>query len=153
MVKKSKTTGHDSVGYKKPPKDTQWKPGQSGNPSGKKKKEESFADKLKKLAAKEIIVNQNGSAVAMSQEDTMLQAVFTKAMKGDLASIKFVSAQLGVEPSDMSQHTHLVPTEADLNVLKTHADWVELIEQARVDIENAAASDTMEDGDDHDTDF
>lgn len=57
MVKGMKTTDDDSVGYKNPPKDTQWKPGQSGNPSGKKKKEVSIADKLKKLAAKEIVVN------------------------------------------------------------------------------------------------
>ena len=80
----------------------------------------------------------------------MLQAVFTKAMKGDLASIKFVTGQLGVEPSDMSQSTHLVPTEADLAALETHADWVRVVEQAKTDTENAAASDTMKDGGDHD---
>jgi hypothetical protein len=86
----------------------------------------------------------------------MLQAVFTKAMKGDLASIKFVTMQLGVAPSDMSQSTYLVPTEADLAVLNTHADWVGVVEQAKIDTESATASDTMEEGDDHDdpdTDF
>jgi hypothetical protein len=150
MTKKSKTTDHDSVGYKKPPKATQWQKGQSGNPSGKSNKPDSVAGKLKKLAAKEIIVNQNGSAVVMTQEDTMLQAVFTKAMKGDLASTKFVTEQIGLELSGLPMAAQLVPTEADLAVLQTHADWVAVLELAKTDVENVAASETLNEGDDHD---
>ena len=36
------------VGYGKPPKDKQWKPGQSGNPSGKPAGTNNLVERLKK---------------------------------------------------------------------------------------------------------
>ena len=79
MMKKTEG-GEYEVGYSKPPKHTQWQKGQSGNPSGKKKKEQSLFDELKKLSAKEIVVQQNGVSVTMTQGKAMLAATFHKAM-------------------------------------------------------------------------
>jgi len=89
MMKKTEG-GEYEVGYGKPPKHTQWQKGQSGNPSGKKKKEQSLFDELKKLSAKEIVVQQNGVSVMMTQGKAMLTAALNKAMNGDLGSIKFI---------------------------------------------------------------
>ncbi|MEL7398340.1 MAG: DUF5681 domain-containing protein [Pseudomonadota bacterium] len=82
MTKKQNGPGDYPIGYAKPPKHTQYKKGQSGNPSGKSKKAASTEAKLKKLLKGEIAVNKSGTHVTMTQEDVMLQALVNKAMKG-----------------------------------------------------------------------
>jgi hypothetical protein len=44
------------VGYKKPPRHTQFKPGQSGNPRGRPKQSATFADVLTKQLRKKVTV-------------------------------------------------------------------------------------------------
>lgn len=149
MAKKPKNMGGYEAGYGKPPKQTQWKKGQSGNPSGKKKKPESIKDKIKKIASEEIIVHKNGSPVAMSNLEAMLRKVFMEAQNGNPQFCKLIIQEFGLDPSDIPEIAQLVPCEADLAVLETHADWVALIQQAKSDVENAAASNSMNDGDDH----
>lgn len=150
MVKSSKKADAGKVGYKNPPKNTQWQKGQSGNPSGKPKKEKSFEARLKKLAAKEIIVQLDGAPVSMTQEEIMLHAVFQKANKGDLACIKFIAVYLGTQEQGVVAAPQLELTEADLAVLQTQADWLGLIEQANTDFESGNASDAEYEGDDDD---
>ncbi len=75
------------VGYGKPPKDGQFKKGQSGNPSGKKKPPK-FDDLLKMGLAKERWVTVGGKKVKMSTEAVIVEVLLQKAANGDLPSIK-----------------------------------------------------------------
>ncbi|WP_170482386.1 DUF5681 domain-containing protein [Ruegeria arenilitoris] len=136
------------VGYKKPPKHTQWSKGQSGNPTGKKKKEQSLLDQLKELSAKEIVVHQNGVAVTMTQGEAMLVAVFNKAMNGDLGSIKFISQILGISDADLSVPKAPELSENLLGVLKTHADWVGVVETAHSELAENSDHPENEENDD-----
>jgi len=128
------------VGYGKPPKHTQWQKGQSGNPSGKKKKEQSLFDELKKLSAKEIVVQQNGVSVMMTQGKAMLTAALNKAMNGDLGSIKFIYQNLEIAEAGLSETKVPALTEDLLSVLETHADWVGVVESARTELAETAGN-------------
>lgn len=131
----SDTDDDYSPGYKKPPKHTQWKKGQSGNPSGKKKKSETLHQTLKRLADQEVVVQKNGIQMSMTQGEAMLTAVFSKAMKGDIACAKFLHGELGVDlPSGHGQGTTMQITEADIACLQSHADWLGIIEAAHADL-------------------
>ena len=125
---------YEEVGYGNPPKHTQWKKGQSGNPSGKKKKEESLFQIMKRLAGQEVVVHKSGVQMSMTQGEAMLTSVFAKAMKGDLACAKFLHSELGME-MNTQKGTALATsvTEADIACLKSHADWVGIIESAQAD--------------------
>ncbi len=138
----NETENHDPyhVGYGKPPKHTQFKKGQSGNPSGKSTKEESVKAKIKKIAGDEIIVHVNGSPVVMTNLEAMLHKAFMEAKNGNPQFFKFLVQELGVDPVDISQPSNLVLTEADLAVLKTQADWMGLIESTKAAIENTDGS-------------
>ena len=149
---KKKTKGEEyEVGYSKPPKHTQWQKGQSGNPSGKKKKEQSLFDELKKLSAKEIVVQQNGVSVTMTQGIAMLAAIFHKAMKGDLGSTKFIFQKLGIAEAGFSETKVPALTENLLSVLETHADWMNVVESGRTEL--AETSGNQEEEGDEDAAF
>jgi hypothetical protein len=53
-------TGEYEVGYRKPPKDTQFKPGQSGNPDGHKKHSKSVKTLLMEALNEHILVIEAG---------------------------------------------------------------------------------------------
>ena len=129
---KSVTAG--GSGYKNPPQHSQWKKGQSGNPSGKPKKAASIEAKLKKLAAKEIVVYENGTAVSMSQDEAMLVAVFMKAMKGDMTAVKFITETLSHDGDQAHKPLSLSITPDDLKVLENRLLWVETLQEARAQV-------------------
>jgi hypothetical protein len=81
----------DKVGYANPPKHTRWKKGQSGNPTGKRRREEVFQEKVRRIAREEILVRQNGSQTAMSQTDAMLRSIFGMAMKEDVPAFRAIA--------------------------------------------------------------
>jgi len=155
MAKSTKPTGSQGPGYKNPPKNTQWKKGQSGNPSGKPKKAASIEAKLKRLASKEIVVIENGTQVSMTQDEAMLVAVLMKAMKGDMTAVKFVTENLSSDEGQVAQAPALKVTPDDIKVLKHRADWVGIMEQAEAELaaESENTNQTEEDQDDDDDAF
>ena len=81
------------VGYGNPPKDHQFRPGQSGNPRGRPKAIGSFELNLDDVLDGEVVVQtQKGPKKLTSREVEFRQQV-DKALKGNLRSIKFVLDQ------------------------------------------------------------
>lgn len=137
------------VGFRKPPKHTQFKKGQSGNPSGKRKRDETVREMLRRLAGEEVVVQQYGAPVTMTRDEAMLTSVLMKAMKGDLGAARFVVDHLGHELEGLSP-PELDITKADLGVLETVADWRELAARARSEM--TARDDRRPEGGDADDD-
>jgi hypothetical protein len=50
----------DSVGYKKPPRHTQFQPGRSGNPKGRPKGSKNFSTVIEQELRRTIHVTENG---------------------------------------------------------------------------------------------
>lgn len=69
-----------NVGYGRPPKATQFKKGQSGNPRGRKKSDENLVMVFKRLASRLVKVSVNGETQTMP----MAQAVIVQNMKAAL---------------------------------------------------------------------
>ncbi|UPK33587.1 DUF5681 domain-containing protein [Bradyrhizobium sp. 186] len=69
-----------NVGYGKPPKTTQFRKGQSGNPRGRKRSEENLVMVFKRLASRLVKVSINGVTKTMP----MAQAVILQNMKAAL---------------------------------------------------------------------
>ena len=74
------------MSYKKPPKATQFKKGQSGNPKGrppkKQPKPNTLADDLIQELQSEVLVNQNGEVTRITKQRALIAAILTTAING-----------------------------------------------------------------------
>jgi hypothetical protein len=78
------------VGNKRPPKQFQFTPGQSGNPKGRPKGSTSFEDKVQKELSKVVTVTKNGKPAKMSKLDVAVKRLVDRAMTGDLKSTAII---------------------------------------------------------------
>lgn len=87
----------DGVGYCRPPKQHQFKPGQSGNPKGRPKGAPTLQEIMAREAAKLIKIKQGDQVISIPKLEALARRVFAKALEGDLAAARMV-LQLTAEP-------------------------------------------------------
>lgn len=87
----------DAVGYGRPPKQHQFKPGQSGNPKGRPKGAPTLQEIMAKEATKHVKIKQGENIVTVSKMEALARRVFSKALEGDLAAARVIF-QLAAEP-------------------------------------------------------
>ncbi len=75
------------VGYGKPPKDTQFKKGQSGNKRGRSKGQRNFRTDLKDVLNTKVTVKENGKQRKRTTQQATLMRLAQKSLKGDPKSI------------------------------------------------------------------
>ena len=84
----------DEVGYGRPPKRTQFKPGQSGNPSGKRKGLRSIATELRDILSEEIAIPSGSEIKRVTKQRALASALVTAAIGGDLRATAIVMTHL-----------------------------------------------------------
>lgn len=95
---------HDyEVGYGKPPKANQFKPGQSGNPKGRQKGSLNAATLMQQLLAERVGVVEKGQERTMPLLEVMLRRMANKAATGDLKAIPLVLALVEQGLADMDE--------------------------------------------------
>jgi hypothetical protein len=77
-------TNSDGPGYKRPPKMTQFKPGQSGNPRGRPKGTRNLRTDLAETLSGRVVICKDGKQRRISRQEAMLLSLFNKAVQGDV---------------------------------------------------------------------
>ncbi len=71
------------VGYKKPPAETRFQKGRSGNPKGRPAGTRNFKTDLREELAEPVNVREDGSVTTVSSQRAILKQLRAKALKGD----------------------------------------------------------------------
>jgi hypothetical protein len=118
-MSKKKSIGHYEVGYGKPPRATQFKKGQSGNPRGRPKGAKGFDAQLKEAFGQKVEVQLKGKMRRITAGQAMLLKLTAKALGGDMAALRqgislFQMSQSGEAP------TSIFDSESDRALLMSY---------------------------------
>lgn len=117
------TTGDSDDGYRvgpgKPPRHTQFKPGQSGNPTGRPKGKVNLFAEIERELMKFVNITDNGKNRRITKLQMMVNGMTNRAIKGDNKAAEIVIRTYGQAKEIES------PAAADLPT--TDADMVKRI--------------------------
>jgi len=78
------------VGYGKPPIDTQFKKGQSGNPAGRPKGQRNVATALQAALNERVTIVENGQRKSITKLEASMKQVVNRAAAGESVAIKLL---------------------------------------------------------------
>ncbi len=97
----SDNRNNQQVGYKRPPKHTQFRAGTSGNPRGRPKQVRNFKTDLRDELSENIPIREGGREMKISKQRAFIKALVAAAIKGDMratsALVSFCTRTLGSE--------------------------------------------------------
>lgn len=82
-LKKKGRGGSDGVGYCNPPEHTRFKPGQSGNPKGRRKGRKNFKTEFLEMLNSLVKINQNGRVKKITTLRAGIELLIANALRGD----------------------------------------------------------------------
>ncbi|MCV2866831.1 DUF5681 domain-containing protein [Albidovulum sediminicola] len=123
MSKDTDEPNPEAVGYGKPPKAHQFKPGQSGNPKGRPKGPGSLMKCIMKHAGKKVTVIEGGVEKRMPKMDVVIAAMFGKASKGDVSAARLLATLILAARELQEESAQPGYTDEDLKAILAEADW------------------------------
>src|SRR5215218_3535833 len=107
----------NATGYQRPPKHTQFKKGQSGNPRGRPKHKSSFATDLDAVLREKLVMIENGREIRVTKQKAIIRTLTDAAIKKDIRAVGALlacirlfgvgeeaprSATQNIEPTDLA---------------------------------------------------
>lgn len=90
-----------AIGYKKPPRHTRFKPGQSGNSSGRpKKKPSTFTESFERELNTSITASENGKPQRLTKLQAIVKQQTNKALNGDPKATTLVMKAVAARQPD-----------------------------------------------------
>ncbi len=137
MAKRKRSTGSCAggyeVGYGKPPKETQFRKGQSGNPKGRPKGSRNLFTRLSSALIEKVSITENGRRKTITKWDAACKQLANRSAAGDLAAARLVLSVLSqVESNDQAVGLMLTP-EMDQALAKSLLARLTAVEDHRED--------------------
>lgn len=80
------------VGYGRPPKKSQFKPGQSGNPRGRPKRKKTVGELVEREFARKVTITEGGAENWVTKLELLIRRLTNDAIKGSNPSAKLLIA-------------------------------------------------------------
>ncbi len=102
-MSKNRTSRPYAVGYGKPPVQSRFKPGQSGNPRGRPRGTRNLKTDLVEELSETLMVTENGRPRRISKQRAMVKALTARALKGDTRAagllVEMIAKTMGLDPT------------------------------------------------------
>jgi hypothetical protein len=119
------------VGFGRPPKETRFRKGQSGNPKGRPKGKLNWSTVLERALHERVVINENGVRRTVTKLEAACTQVVNKAASGDLAALKQLAALIRSAEESTTQSRQPAPpsSEADRKVLRSLLRRIESVKK------------------------
>ena len=84
-----------NVGFGKPPKQSQFRKGHSGNPKGRPKGKRNLATVLERTLQEKVVINENGVRRTVTKLEAAAKQLVNQAASGDLVALRQLAALAG----------------------------------------------------------
>ncbi len=102
------------VGHGRPPKHTQFKKGQSGNPKGRRKGARGLKTDLRAELNERIEITENGKTLKLTKQQAMVKRIAALAIQGDVRAIgKLADLAIALLGPEDEVRKSTVPLPAD----------------------------------------
>jgi hypothetical protein len=109
----------NEVGYRKPPKKSQFQKGTSGNPKGRPKGSSNLRAQFTRILEERVIVNDNGRRKSITKREATLKQQVNKAASGDPKAFQLIiPLLLGFEEAGGDMPARAALPEEDRKVLE-----------------------------------
>jgi hypothetical protein len=82
----------DAVGYKRPPREHQFRPGQSGNPNGRPKGARNFKSELREELGELVTIRDGEREIQVSKQRALIKSLVAAAIEGNQRAVASVLA-------------------------------------------------------------
>lgn len=96
--KKCDSEHNYEVGYKKPPQETRFRPGHSGNPKGRPQAPKTVNDAFYRELDQMILVREGGRSIKMTVREALTKSMLNHAIKGNASMTRLVLKHLSDNP-------------------------------------------------------
>jgi Family of unknown function (DUF5681) len=111
----------NKVGYRKPPKSGQFKPGKSGNPKGRPRGSLNLATDLAEELSEKITVREDGRPRRVSKQRALIKSLMAKALQGDVRANATILALYARVSTELPEDNDSVLNEQELKILRRFA--------------------------------
>jgi hypothetical protein len=107
------------VGYGKPPKNTRFTKGVSGNPHGRPKGSRNVAAVFAKTLREKVVINEHGQRKTITKLEAAIKQFVNKAAGGDLRALQMlVNLSREAETRDLSSPERSIFAEFDQRIME-----------------------------------
>jgi uncharacterized protein DUF5681 len=110
--------GDYDIGYGKPPRDSQFGKGHSGNPHGRPKGSKNLSTLLDSALNERVIVSENGKRKRISKREAILKQLVNKAASGDPKSIHMLLTEIRLVEGRQPLAEPMLLDETDREVIR-----------------------------------
>jgi len=110
--------GDYDIGYGKPPRDSQFGKGHSGNPRGRPRGSKNLSTLLDSALNERVIVSENGKRKRISKREAILKQLVNKAGSGDPKSIHMLLTEIRLVEGRQPLAEPMLLDETDREVIR-----------------------------------